>query len=99
MRHYSYEFEEIPVEGKGMFPVKALASGTVLITYTIEDRRPVIVTVSDLADVVLVFDGDGTCIEVDNDDAETLLVLAEQIFNKLDHDHISDEIRAWEDLL
>jgi hypothetical protein len=94
MRYHKYEFEEVLIEGRGLYPVKAWVSGSVNIRYGFEEHRtPVILDFQDLGDVVVVFaDTEGTCIEIDDDDKETLDALALQIYPALDQDHILDEI-------
>jgi hypothetical protein len=94
MRFHKYEFEEVLIEGRGLYPVKAWVSGSVNVRYGFEEHRtPVILDFQDLGDVVVVFaDTEGTCIEIDNDDKETLDALATQVFNALDQEHILDEI-------
>jgi hypothetical protein len=94
MFHY-YVFEEIPVEGQGMFPTKAFATGMIAVRYTIDSRSReiTILNFEEISDLVLVFSNtEGTCVEVDDDDAETLELVGKQVIPQLDHQYILDEI-------
>ncbi len=94
MRFHKYEFEEVLIEGRGLFPVKAWVSGSVNVRYGFEEPRTlVIVSFQDLGDVFLTFDdAEKTSLDIDDDDKETLDALATQVFNALDQEHILDEI-------
>ncbi len=94
MRYHKYEFEEVLIEGRGLYPVKAWVSGSLNVRYGFEEHRtPVILDFQDLGDVFLTFDdAERTSLDIDDDDKETLDALATQVFNALDQEHILDEI-------
>ena len=95
MHFHHYTFEEIPVEGQGAFPTKALATGEIVVRYTFDPRSREITLLNfeEICDLVLVFmNTEGTCVEVDADDAETLELVGKQIIPQLDHQYILDEI-------
>jgi hypothetical protein len=92
---HHYIFEEIPVEGRGMFPTKALATGMIVVRYTLDSRSReiTILNFEEISDLVLIFSNtEGTCVEVDDDDAETLELVGKQVIPQLDHQYILDEI-------